>query len=953
MNINLLKIKKNGSITNHLKKMAVALSFLICTSMAFAQVEMVWTGASSNNFMIEDNWEPAGSPQDNILTIPLQFDTLGNALYANAPVISGSENISVKEITVAIDKARPELQGKYTVDLESLEDTLVLDNGSKNIQYNSTGIVINNGTVLFKSYKRFDVVGTYMIVNGGHVEFTRFLIMRDGNNMETGGHVTINGGTVKLNGGFHDRVNKTMNQITITGDGILIVAGNYGSTETDIESGWIDGGENFSIKRTYDPIANITTYSAVPATYIGIENADRQVLKNGEATTDTLKLLNTNAVATATTFQWRYKVKGEDTFTMFSGEGANTNKFAPVFDASGTYMVSCLVNGTATENEVEFYVVSSAISFAPAEFGIQFLRLGETGTTITAQFTTEPTQTEWKYGTTPGGPYMPFEPAQTAASINPTFNETGNHYLVMIATIDGQSHTSTELLYNIEDATAVGKNLTWTGLISTDPKDPANWEPVAHYFRNNITINNMVTEENPTPNYPVFNMAGNDTINKMVIKPGAQMDIVGRESVVDTFNMRSDLYVEGVLNVYNTMIDYTSYFWRMPVGTSYMNMTGDASLSILADYNGGPSFISMGNNNTPTQGGYLKMNDNSKLYMAAFHRMVTALNDSSVFDLSDNAQIWFKGDGQAEIATYIDSTKIRCSDEGFEPYVTFDGEWTIVSARNVNAFALDNDARTYTTPNAPTADPIGLINTDGIDGWEWKWAAGPNGPWNSFDPVAADQASYAPVFAEPGVYYIVAFTNENVQTTNMKEVNVVDLSISPADDQVVDQGEPLQMLTVNIPEEVEFLAGMWLIDDSDGNMIETGVSDIQYTPEITQIGSYKVYFYADVQDADGNAYTLFSNKVNIQINEVQDTTAVDEFNLALDLYPNPTNGTFYINTGFDKNYKVTIINMAGISVYEKEFYNNGPQVVTFNIKGAYIVKAQAENAIRISRLIVK
>ena len=950
MNINLLKNKSNGFSQNRWQKIALFLGLFICTNMAFAQVNMTWTGASSSNFLIEENWDPAGSPAGNNLTIPFQFDTLGNAIYQNAPVITGSGNIAVREITVAFDNARPALQGSYTVNLASNNDTLTLDNGGT-IQYSSTGIIVNNGTVIFRSYKRFDRVGTKMIVNGGSVLFTRFLIMRNSNDMSTGGHITITGGKVRLGGGFHDRVNKTMNQFTITGNGILEVAGNYGSAATDIESGWINGGENFSIKRSYDPIANLTTYSAVPATYIGIENADRQVLKNAEITKDTLRLLPTKAVTSATTFQWRYRVKGQQTYTSFSGQGANTTAYAPSFISSGTYLVSCLVGGVATANEVEFYVVSNAISFAPAEFGMQVLRVGEYGTQITAQFTTAPTQMEWKYATVPGGPYGSFDPAQTATTIIPTFTSTGNHYLVMIATINGQSHTSTELWYSIEEATSMGKEISWTGFLSTDPKDPANWEPVAHYFRNNVTVPNLTTEEMPAPNYPVFNMTDNDTINKLFVRPGARMDIIGRENVTDIFNMRSDLYIEGELNVHNATIDYTSYFWRMPYGTSRMNMTGNASLSILADYNGGPSNLLMGNSNTPTEGGYIKMSDNSRLYMGAFFRMVTTMNDYSVIDLADNAQLWFQGDGQAEIATYIDSLKIRCSEENYVPYVTYDGTWTVIRAVNLNSFALDNVNRTYTTPNTAISQAIGLINVDGVTGWEWKWSQSPNGPWSSFSPAATNQASFAPVFADPGVYYVTAFTNEDVQSYNSKEVNVVDLSVSPAADQVITIGESLQSLSVNIPEEVQFLAGMWLITDTDGSLIETGVTEMQYTPELSTIGNYQVYFYADVQDPNGNSYTLFSNKVNIQINDIDNS--VDQYKNGLKLYPNPTTGTFYINANYNSTYTVEMFNLSGSSVYKNEFFTNGRQEITYNKKGVYVVKVQAANNIQISRLIVK
>ena len=441
-------VKMNGtSVYNSLRKaipvLGIAAFFTFGTSQTQAQTAMTWTGTENDRFTNENNWDPAGSIEGNLLTIPALYDTLGNQLYPNIPVLTGSKNYNVKEITVAFDKVLPNLQSKYIVDLDSDDVTLTLDNGSKNIQYGSTGIVIKKGHVYFNSYKRFDQLGTYMTVEGGIVEFKRFVIMRDGNNMATGGHIAISGGIVKMLGGFHDRVNKTMNQITITGDGLLEVAGNYGSVEADIQSGWVNGGEEFSILRTYDAVANKTTYSAVPAASFLISNPDRQVIVAKTPGT-TLSLIPTKRVTAAKSLTWKYRKQGKTTFTAFT-DSVNVTSFTPTFASSGVYYVICEGVDEADQivksQEVEFFIGSDAITINPL-FDIQFLRAGEMGTTLTATSTAAMSNIEWKYSLTPSGPYQSFETHQTKATFTAKFDSIDNFYVVAEATNYGVKNTN-------------------------------------------------------------------------------------------------------------------------------------------------------------------------------------------------------------------------------------------------------------------------------------------------------------------------------------------------------------------------------------------------------------------------------------------------------------------------------------------------------------------------------
>lgn len=943
--------KPDNPAFNLWKPIILLLGIVVCANMAFAQSEMTWTGATSNNFLIEDNWEPPGSPSGNNLTIPMQTDS---SLAPHALEVTGSENVSINWMYVEF-ATEDTYQPTITINLDSNTDTFTVVTGwSSNCDYGFTGMIIKRGHYRYmkKNAPRLDEANCWLRVEGGIAEFYN-LGMGQKSDGTRAGKIYISGdGQVIVGVGadnFFRYWEREDGQIEITENGKLIVNADF----TSPFDNWINGGENYSVRRSYDAVTNVTTFSAVPSTYIGISNSDRQVMKNGEVTTDTLTLLETTAVTSAATYQWRYRKTGEDTYTNFTGEGANTIAFAPSFESSGTYFVSCLVDGTATDNEVEFYVVSNAISFLPAEFELQYVRIGEFGTTMTAAFTTTPSSVEWKYSTIPGGPYSSFEPAATTESFAPFFNETGNNYVVMEAVINGQTHTSTELLYNVESATSTGKELTWTGLISSDATEPANWSPVASFSKNSITINDL----GDGANYPELTLSGNDTIYNIFHYGGTFTINQGVDGEVDTLNVRGgNVYIQAPLVLNNAAITYESLFWRIPTYTGQMTLNGSSTLDVLYVGSYDASILMGEKGTTNGDGGVLTLNDDSQVKMLAFFRMQPGVSDSSVIAVNDNALLFYRGDGRTEIQTYIDSTKIRCDDEGYVPTILYpyeynDSIWTVVKARNTNAFSIEDDSRTFTTAGYETENAIGLVNTSGVSGWEWKWSTNVGGPWNSFEPAATGETCN-PLFAESGDYYVIAVTTDGLETSNMKQVTVIEMAINPSEEQNIELGASCEQLdlSLSIPEGLTLLNGYWFYKDEFEIEYETGVSDTFYLPPFETAGTYYVYYFAEVQDENAVSYSLFSNIVTI----VYGADAVNEMALGgFKIYPNPTTGTFYFDTTFESDYKVEILDLNGKVVFSKFCQAMSSEAVEFSRKGMYVVKLQTDNEIKISRLVVR
>ena len=333
----------NRSICRIVPGIVITFSFAIMSFVANAQSTMTWTGVTSNNFFVDENWEPAGSPIDNDLIILMPDTTTATGDPNASPYVvevTGSENISVHTLETSY-ASEDAYQSYVLINLDSDDVTFTVKTGnSSNCDYSYTGVKVQKGHYYFtrSNGPRLDNMNCWLRVEGGIAEFSN-LLMGNSNTPSKGGKIYISGsGKVVLTDTFGRwYTGREDGQVEIIEEGVLEVNGNFVAPSEN----WINGGENYTIARSYNAITNKTIFTAKSSSYIGIENSDRQVLKTGEACTDTLKLLDTEAVISASSFQWRYRQKGETTFTNFSD--SDKSNFAPVFNGSGTCfsLMSC------------------------------------------------------------------------------------------------------------------------------------------------------------------------------------------------------------------------------------------------------------------------------------------------------------------------------------------------------------------------------------------------------------------------------------------------------------------------------------------------------------------------------------------------------------------------------------------------------------------------------------
>jgi hypothetical protein len=172
--------------------------------------------------------------------------------------------------------------------------------------------------------------------------------------------------------------------------------------------------------------------------------------------------LNVTETAGFISREWKYSTVSGGPYSSF-GPAQTGTSYIPNFASTGTYYIVCETtypNGIMVRsNEVLINVVGNSVNPSST----QSILVGVNGTMLTVTETPTGTAREWKYSTTPGGPYLSFGPAQTGTTYIPNFASPGTYYVVCISTISGVACTSNEVVISVGTATLS------TGVIAGSP----------------------------------------------------------------------------------------------------------------------------------------------------------------------------------------------------------------------------------------------------------------------------------------------------------------------------------------------------------------------------------------------------------------------------------------------------------------------------------------------------
>ena len=210
-----------------------------------------------------------------------------------------------------------------------------------------------------------------------------------------------------------------------TGYRIRVTTNNPALTATD-------NGSNITINLVNTAIAPTTTQTIAANT-------------SGTA----LTLTETPA---ANSHVWKYSTTSGGPYSLFNPTQTGAT-YTPVFANGGTYYIVAAStypgNIQVLSNQVQVNVVKNQVTPAAG----QSLLAGVNGNPLTVTETPTGTSREWKYATTPGGPYQSFSPAETGTSYTPVFQTANTYYVVCESQISGVAATSNEVLIGIGTAT--------------------------------------------------------------------------------------------------------------------------------------------------------------------------------------------------------------------------------------------------------------------------------------------------------------------------------------------------------------------------------------------------------------------------------------------------------------------------------------------------------------------
>ncbi len=765
--------------------------------------------------------------------------------------------------------------------------------------------------------------------------------------------------------------------VTVKDNGKIAVANNYTEAYVGrIENNQLLGGDNHYPHLWYDVPTNKTNIIAIPNDMPWIYFADRssprteRLLAEEEGAELAIELSSFRDYGTK--FEWKFGTTPEGPFDQVLVENADAQNIKPAFSTSGTLYLVCEVtvgSDVYQSNVLEYQIASNKL--IPNFAGKQYLRGPQVGGKIVFEVDGELTEgsAEWKWSTTSGSGYQSFDPAVKGLEYAPDFDEVGVYFVVLEAEVDGEVQSSLEIEVERQALSAGPLPLIWTAAVDEDFGNMFNWTPHAYPNKNNVEI-----KPDAGTLWPVFT-AGTDTImngsvigykaavmdGEEILEPEVKAQLIVRASENDTLQLRGDSYgLHGILKVESGVFLKENNLLRFEHNSSEIQVTG-TGVVIFDKWNDDNSSLCFGNSNDPTRGGQIYMSGNGKMIfepVAAIFRLTTNPDaDFSKMHLQDNAEMIFIGDYTSAIATFDKNNRFVLG----EDYVLSNlydevTNYTYVSARNLNDFAIANDETQYVSIDQPITK-LTLANVDGLETFTWKYSTGALGPWADFaDPIVGDEAAL--VFENVGEFYVAAEASDGTLTSNVVKIVVMDFKV------MVDDEEGVYTLSVELPDGAKEDGGAWVVKAPGATEYENSDyadEGLEYELDGWQFeegdGEYIISYKAIYVDEEENDIDIFATPARVVV-ENGEITVVDTAvgikgakAIVAGVYPNPNNGTFTLSVDADV-YTVEVIDLAG-NVISKAQLSGANNTITLSNSGVYIVRVTTSERSTVQRVIVK
>ncbi|MDA3853586.1 MAG: T9SS type A sorting domain-containing protein, partial [Bacteroidales bacterium] len=779
---------------------------------------------------------------------------------------------------------------------------------------------------------------TEIIINGGVFETRNYFLLCHKDNTPEGGYVEINGSgqlscLLTSPGRFPTNASEE-NGIKMTENATILVKGDWvAGAESSIAAGYIYSDD------ITDPYAYYDV--DIAKTYVALRSKDELFLKTSgtvqvfeDAIIDTVSAVENRAFETLTDKEWKYATTSGGPYMSFAVAQTDDALIDASFTDAGVYYVILeATNGSTTKvsNELNISVSSEMVSLKP--IAQQTLRQGQMGGMITVTEDETAESREWKWSETSGSDYQAFASPVTATEYTPDFDSLGIYYVICESVVGGTSYKSPEVTIKVVELSFPTQDLYWTGLYGTDAGDNRNYDPMMLPFANQIIISKDFVN-----NPPVLSTPGTESISKIYCEDSAE--IIVRKANTDTlFVGNSGVYQAGKIIVESGIVVMNKGYGRLDTDNAGIVVKGNGQF--IHDFAGG--FI-IGKNGTPI-GGSITIQDDAYLYVHHFWRFATD-TAHSVITISENALLEMAGDITADVATWKAKNQIRAK-EGFTIKYAYDAstDMTKVVAKSDIAFNVASAEAQFTGVGI-LGDEITTINDANVSAKEWKYATSSNGEYMSFDP-AQTAATFAPMFADTGIYYVVCEGMEGTEKVVTDEVVItaVSVEVAPAADQQIEAlttFATLSFTTSMTPDRQE-----WKISTTSGS----GYASFPVSAKTKTCSAMMMtdgVYYVVVECYYGET-TVVSNEVKIVVGESAaiNSSSVKTFNI----YPNPSQGRFFITTSEVGQISVKIYDITGKSVLSNSNVSN--EGVELNKAGLYYIEVSQNGQKEVSKILVK
>ncbi|MCS6935706.1 MAG: PCMD domain-containing protein [Chitinophagales bacterium] len=385
-----------------------------------------------------------------------------------------------------------------------------------------------------------------------------------------------------------------------------VVLGNITANQSGTVAGVIPAGtpdgNGYRVRVTTSQPSLISPPGANALTIVNVSNSVSPAVAQNITQGSPGNPLTVTETPGATGRNWKFSTTSGGPYTNFT-PAQTSLQYTPLFQSGGTYYVVCETNypgGTnVTSNEVTIYVSGNYVT--PA--GNQSIPINTNGNPLTVTETSPATSRQWKYGTSPGGPYQAFTPSQTGITYTPNFSTAGTYFVVCESVINGNTVTSNAVEIEVFTPYLI------TGSISGSPFEFSPSAPAATIsvpftvtsavFQYNNTFFAQLSDANGSFATPTIIGSYSGTSSGVItanISPntpagtGYRIRVVGTNPPINGSNNGTDLVVDQFHN----------------------NVTPDTPQSILHSTNGSPLSVTASQNSlhewkytTTSGGGYV------------------------------------------------------------------------------------------------------------------------------------------------------------------------------------------------------------------------------------------------------------------------------------------------------------------------------------------------------------